>query len=134
MFDYKDTHVNLQSWSSGWEGSSDNKIHTYPVEPGTIDVLDNDMVRITKEPLLRTSKGTWSQAGRRYLYDRHNRVFGAVFSTPEISDIQDIINNKCWQHSANSLHLKPGMVICVVPSEVALNKNPKATGVKFKLA
>ena len=134
MFDYKDVTENLQAWTSDWEGSTDGKIHTYPAQPGTIDVVDNDVVKLVKEPLLKDSKGTWSQAGRRYLYDRNGEIYGVVFSTPEISDIQDIVNNKCWQHSANCIKLRPGMVVFVVPSERALEEHPNATGIKFKLA
>jgi len=134
MFDYKDTTQNLQVWSSEWEGSSSGEIHTYPAQPGTIDVIDNDIVKLIKEPLLKHSNGAWSQAGRRYLYDRNGEIYGAVFSTPEISDIQDIVNNKCWQHSANCIKLQPGMVVFVVPSEKALEQQPNATGIKFKLA
>ena len=134
MYDYKDTHLNLQTWTSGWEGSTDDKIHSYPAQPGTIDVIDKDIVNAIKEPLLRASNKSWSQAGRRYLYDRNGKVFGVVFSTPDISDIQDAVNNKGWQHSANCLHLAPGMDVYVVPSEDAFKKHPNATGIKFKLA
>ena len=134
MFDYKDTHANLQTWSSGWKSSTDGKVHTYHASPGSIDVIDNDTIRAIKEPLLRQSNGAWCQKGRRYLYDRKNKVFGAVFSTDCLDDIQDIVNNKCWQHAANCTQLEPGMAIYVVPNEKILKQKPNATGLKFKLA
>ena len=133
MFDYRDEQDNLQPWSSGWEGSKRGEVHTYPAQPGTIDVIDNDMVRTIKEPLLEKSNGAWSRAGMRYIRDRNDKVFQVVFSTPELSDIPDIINNKCWQHSENATKIKPGMTVYVVPSERALRENPNASGIKFKL-
>jgi hypothetical protein len=136
---FKDTEENLQSWSSGWTGgetkSEDEKvIHTYEAQPGSIDVIDNDMVRRVKEPLLAKSNSVWGQMGMRYTYDRNNDVDGVVFSTYALEDITDIINNKCWQAVGHATKLKSGMPVWVVPSDAVLKEKPTATGIKFKLA
>ena len=133
-YDYKDTQDNLQQWSSGWEGGETKTINTYLAQPGSIDIIDNDIVRRVKEPLLEKSNGAWNQMGMRYTYDRNHEVDGVVFSTPAPEDITDIINNKCWQAVGHATKLKSGMPIWVVPSEAALSENPTATGIKFKLA
>ena len=136
---YKDTEENLQSWSSGWQGGetkseSEKTIHTYPAQPGSIDVIDNDMVRFIKEPLMEKSNGAWNQMGMRYIYDRDHEVIGVVFSTYALEDIADIVNNKCWQAVGHATKLKSGMPVCVVPSDAVLKENPAATGIKFRLA
>jgi hypothetical protein len=135
---YKDTQENLEVWSSGWTGGetkseNDKVIHTYTAQPGSIDIVDNDIVRAIKEPLMEKSNGAWNQMGMRYIYDRNHEVMGVVFSTYALEDIADIINNKCWQAVGHATKLKSGMPVFVVPSDAVLKEKPAATGIKFRL-
>ena len=84
--------------------------------------------------MLLKAKGTWGQAGRRYLYDRKGKVYGVVLSSDNERDIHDILKNQVWQHTAASKGVTPGMTVYVVPSEPVIKSNPHAIGVKFKLA
>ena len=124
----------LYPWHSKWNGGKTGRIITYPASPGTVQVIDSDIVKGVKEPLLIKSKGKWSQAGRRYLYDRKGQIYGAVLSSDNERDIHDVPKNQLWQHSAASPALTPGMTVYIVPSEAVIKTNPNAVGVKFKLA
>jgi hypothetical protein len=123
----------LPTWHSKWTGGKKGT-HNYVPEPGTIQAIDAELVKAVKEPLLLKSKGKWSQAGRRYLYDRKNKIYGVVLSTYAERDIHDIFKNQIWQHGAASNGLKSGMTVYVVPSEAVIKTNPNAIGVKFTLA
>jgi hypothetical protein len=124
----------LQTWHSKWNGGKKGRIVDYPATSGTVQVIDADIVKSVKEPLLLKAKGTWGQAGRRYLYDRKGKVYGVVLSSDNERDIHDILKNQVWQHTASSKQVMPGMTVYVVPSEPVIKTNPNAVGVKFKLA
>lgn len=124
----------LYPWHSKWNGGKKGRIVDYPAASGTVQVIDADIVKSVKEPLLLKAKGTWGQAGRRYLYDRKGKVYGVVLSSDNERDIHDILKNQVWQHTAASNEVTPGMTVYVVPSEPVIKSNPHAIGVKFKLA
>jgi len=123
----------VKPWHSKWQGGKKGSFDYLP-QPGTIQTIDPELVKVIKEPLLKASRGKWSQAGRRYLYDRKDRVYAVVLSTYAERDIHDIFKNQIWQHGASSNKLQSGMTVYVVPSEKVLKQNPNAIGVMFKLA
>lgn len=122
----------IKPWHSKWSGGKKGS-YDYVPAPGSIQMINADLVKAVKEPLLSVSKGKWSQSGRRYLYDRKGKVYGVVLSTYAERDIHDIPKNQLWQHGASSNQLDSGMVVYVVPSEAVIKENPNAVGVMFKL-
>ena len=41
----------LYPWHSKWNGGKTGRIITYPASPGTVQVIDSDIVKGVKEPL-----------------------------------------------------------------------------------
>ena len=122
-----------KDWNSQWNGGTAGKVFTYQVLSKSIIRIDSDMVNTIKEPLLRESNGKWSQGGMRYLRDRNNSVFGAVFTSNSIRDINDIWYHKSWQHTRNAKQLHSGMIVYVVPNDSLMKDAPDEGGIKFIL-
>ena len=99
--------------------------YTYGAVPGSIQLVDADMVEVITS-LTKLGSVGHTQKGKFPV--------GVVFSSKDERDIYDVLKNQGWANNRQPKDLSSGDTIWVIPNKTIRKDNPNAIGVKFTLA
>jgi hypothetical protein len=124
---------NALSWPSGY--GAGEILKNYPVSPGTIKVLEANLVSDIKYAARQSApNGGRSRGGLQYINDPTGEPYAVVLSSFSEDDIKQIPAYMKWQGRRTATKVHKGMKIFVLPSDSLTKEKPFAKGIEFRLA